>query len=180
MVNKRLLRTKNFLDEMFIAKFLYSIDDRLFQWLEQCCRAESVDETNLELTNFASIFSDIQLNKFHCALPPTILQLKRDSPLDSILDNKEEQRKRNKINPERCLNADQNRSWKLRQSETWNNVFKNKTRDGPVLSCGSKPCIKYHVKGVCYSDCPHIGSHRSLSGDDKSKTEAFIKSIRGE
>ena len=165
---------------MFIAKLLYSIDNRLFEWLEQCCRSESVEETNLELTNFASIFYDIQLNKFHCSLPPNILQLKRDSPLDSILNDNEDSRKRNRKNPDRCLNDDQVRNWKLRQSETWNTVFKNKTRDGPTLSCGSKPCVKYHVKGLCYSDCPHISSHRSLSGDDKVKTEAFIKSIRGE
>ena len=71
--HKRLLRTKQYLDDMFIPRLLFMVDDRLNQWLEQCCRADSVSDTNLELTHFSSIFSDIQLNKFFCNLPSNIL-----------------------------------------------------------------------------------------------------------
>ena len=34
--NKTLLRTKLYLDKLFIAKFLFSINDRINKWLNEC------------------------------------------------------------------------------------------------------------------------------------------------
>ena len=70
--------------------------------------------------------------------------------------------------------------WKLRHSESWMTVFREKTSDGPLLSMHCKPCLKYHVKGICYDDCKNKKSHCALVGDDKVKTDDFIKSLRGE
>ena len=180
--HKRLLRTKQYLDDMFIPRLLFMVDDRLNQWLEQCCRADLVSDTNLELTHFSSIFSDIQLNKFFCNLPSNILRLQKDlsTTSDTDIDRKKKRLKSNGSQPEQIRNSNQVPCWKIRQSEKWDTIFKNKSRDGPALSLHCKPCLKYQVKGLCYSDCPFKASHVSLNNDDKSKTDRFIKELRGE
>ena len=181
--HKRLLRTKQYLDDMFIPRLLFMVDDRLNQWLDQCCRADLVTDTNLELTHFSSIFSDIQLNKFFCNLPSNILRLQKDlnsNKTDNEDDRKKKRSKTSTPHPEQIRNQNQVPCWKLRQSEKWDTVFKNKSRDGPNLSSHCKPCLKYQVKGLCYSDCPFKASHTSLGQDDKTKTDRFIKELRGE
>ena len=40
--------------------------------------------------------------------------------------------------------------------------------------------MKYHVKGYCFKDCKNKNSHRVLEGEDKRKTDKFIKELRGE
>ena len=77
-------------------------------------------------------------------------------------------------------NLNQDKNWKLRVDESWDTTFKNTSKEGPVLSSECKPCLKYHVKGICYSDCPFAKSHKQLQGNDKNKTNSFIKEIRGE
>ena len=72
------------------------------------------------------------------------------------------------------------KDWKLRVDEKWDTIFKNKSKEAPSLSVGSKACLKYHVKGLCYSDCPFSQSHCSLIEDDKKKLDSYIKNLRGE
>ena len=67
--------------------------------------------------------------------------------------------------------------WKLREGEKWDK-FTNKTKDGPNLSIGCKACLKFHVKGVCYSDCSHRRSHTILNDDDKRLVSRFVKDLR--
>lgn len=182
--NKRLLKTKLFLDKMFIAKLHYMIDDRLNQWLSQCCRANEVGETNIQLVDFSSIFFDLQLSKFHCTLPPSISRITPKTPKDSnpapFNQDSENSKKRKKQQAERVKNTNPICSWKLRLNETWETVFRNKTKDGPLLSMGCKPCLRWHAKLDCFDDCNNIASHTTLCGSDKEKTDAFIKEIRGE
>ena len=179
--NRRLLRTRQYLDDMFIPKFLFSVDDRLNQWLHQCCTADSIMDTNLELTNFSSIFNDIQMNKFVCHLPPNIMKLhKRDTEDQSDDEFGRKKKKKSQQVAEQVKNLSQVHGWKLRHNEKWDTIFKNKSRDGPQLSGGVKPCLKYHVKGVCYTDCPFRQSHKQLVGEDKRKIERLINELRGE
>ena len=179
--HKRLLRTKQYLDDMFIARLQFMVDDRLNQWLDQCSRADLVLDTNLELTHFSSIFHDIQLNKFFCNLPSNILKLQKDTNKPHEFDS-ERKKKRSKSSsqPEQVRNTSQYPDWRLRHSEKWDTLFKNKTRDGPMLSLNTRPCLKYQVKGLCYSDCPFKASHCTLTSEDRSKTDRFIKELRGE
>ena len=72
------------------------------------------------------------------------------------------------------------KDWKLRNYEKWETVFMNKTSEGPYLSVGYKPCLKYHVKVLCYSDCIHQFSHRVIEKYDIMKTVNHIKQLRGE
>ena len=182
--NKNLFRTKQFLDDMFIPKLHFMLDDRLNKWLSQCCRVDDVTDTNLDLIKFSSIFNDIQMNRFFCDLPPSINKLHKKSSFEfEVGDDKSDsprKKKTKKSSAEQIKNIAQDRTWKLRVDESWDTIFKNKSRDGPVLSFGSKPCLKYHSKGVCYSDCPFSSSHKQLKTEDKTKTSNFIKELRGE
>lgn len=40
--NKTLLKTKLYLDKMFITKFLFSIDDRINKWLGEYAKAKNI------------------------------------------------------------------------------------------------------------------------------------------
>ena len=64
---------------MFIPKLLYSVDDRVNQWLTQCCREESIQSTSLDLVSFSDIITKLQLNKFVCLLPPSIRKIIKDT-----------------------------------------------------------------------------------------------------
>ena len=64
------------------------------------------------------------------------------------------------------------------RNENWNQVFQSKSKEGPKLSCGTYPCLKWHVKGVCYTDCAFKRSNVKLGGEDESKTTEFIKKLR--
>ena len=67
-----------------------------------------------------------------------------------------------------------------RTTEQWNKVFGNKSKDGPVLSFGSKACVKYHSKGICYDDCFYRASHKLLGANDLKLYSDYVKKLRGE
>ena len=70
--------------------------------------------------------------------------------------------------------------WKLRQSESWDDIFMNKTNDSPFLSMGCRACLKFHVKGICYTDYRYKSSHVELNAEDSKKLSKYIKMLRGE
>ena len=70
-----LLRTRIYIDEAFIARFLCAIDDRIYQWLKQCSINQMVTDTDLTLVDFSSMIADIQVNRFVYSLPPIIAKL---------------------------------------------------------------------------------------------------------
>ena len=73
-----------------------------------------------------------------------------------------------------------NNDWKLHPNEQWETVFRYKYVKGPRLSVNCLPYLKYYCKGWCFKDCTSKASHKKLLNDDKSKTNDFIKSLRGE
>lgn len=100
MDNKSLLRARCIVDEEFISKILCCVDDRLYQWLKECCWAMYAKETTLELTNFGSLFHDIQMNRFHYRLPINVraakkIQNKNKGVQQSDRNRRNKQRKQN-------------------------------------------------------------------------------------
>ena len=164
------------LDDEFIAKFLYCIDDRINEWLHECMRAKTVEDTSLDLIKFSTIVSDIQLNKFVVFLPNSIKRLSK-RPIDNQKDDNNRDEKRARQNNQ-IRNENLSKEWALKQGESWNKTFKGKIKEGPMLGCGTYPCLKYHVKGICYDDCSFRASHITLKGEDASKTDSFIKKLR--
>jgi hypothetical protein len=179
--NKQLLRTKYYMDSQFIAKLIYAIDDRIYQWLRQCSIAETVTDTSLELTEFNTIFKDVLLSRFDISLPPNIVKIKQKTRLNNSISDEDMDAKRPKATPAVMIrNPNIKKEWKLRNTEKWETIFRGKSRHGPILSFGGKPCLKYHVKGFCFGDCTFIDSHKSLNNEDEKTTENYIKELRGE
>ena len=176
--NKQLLRTKLYMDEQFIAKFIYAVDDRIYQWLRQCSSAEAVTDTDLDLVDFTTLFKDILLSRFDIKLPPNIAKVKNS---ESNTESSGLPKKvKIQVPPVMVRNTSQIREWKLRNDERWETVFRSKSRQGPTLSVGCKPCLKFHAKGFCFDDCALIKSHATLNSEDNKATTNFIKELRGE
>ena len=156
-----------------------AIDHRLYQWLGQCGRAMSVDETSLTLLSFTSLFEDIMMHRFYDILPLSVKKLQRSRGADNkgVENNRDSKRQRK---AEVLRNDNIPSEWKIQQGESWDNVFRNKTLSGPDLECGSKFCLKFWVKGICFSDCKQKASHEALSDEDKQKGDSYIKELRGE
>ena len=179
--NKQLLRTKLYMDSQFIAKLIYAVDDRIYQWLRQCSTADTVTDTALELTDFNTIFKDILLSRFDILLPPNIVEVKKKSRIHEDRINDDTAAKRPKaIAAVMVRNPNQKSDWKLRNNEKWETVFRGKSRNGPILSIGGKPCLKYHAKGFCFEDCTFLNSHKNLNEEDEKATDNYIKELRGE
>ena len=176
--NRSLLKTKIYLDNEFIAKFMCAIDERVYLWLKQCSIVKSVVDTDLTLMNYSSIIQDIKLNRFVYILPPTIASLL--APKQNEYKAKQKQTSVVSSSVELKRNQNQVEEWKLRRGESWSNIFRNKAIEGPMLSTKCHPCLKYHVRGACYVDCKNRESHLVLKENDKKKMNDFIKSLRGE
>ncbi len=184
--NKTLLKTKLYLDKMFIAKFLFSIDDRINKWLCECAKVKNITETSLELVDFSTIVSDLKLNRYFCDLPSNIKMIVKDDERNDEIGPKEsKKRKTNQDSPSNnstskvVHNQDQVQDWKFKDGENWQ-MWRNKTIQGPILSTNVKPCLKFHVRGSCFDDCNNKLSHKKLKGDDYKKMDEFIKKVRSE
>ena len=176
--NKILLSKEFHLDDQYLAKIILAIDDRIFQWLRQCCAAQSMTETLLGLIDFRTLSEDIQLRRFNYSLPPTVQVLSKKNKDDkphsggsNVKKPKAAQMEKNMSVDSRCM---------TRNTEQWNKVFGNKSSGGPVLSFGSKACCKYHSKGICYDDCYYKSSHKLLGANDLKLYSDYVKKLRGE
>ena len=114
--NKQLLKVKQSLDEEFNEKFICSIDDRLHLWMKECCNTTCVLDTSIELTNFSSILTDIQLNRFHFVLSLNIKKVKRDkNDFRDMPSNDVDLKRQKKVLAE--INEKQVKEFKLRIGE---------------------------------------------------------------
>jgi hypothetical protein len=141
--------------------------------LKQCSAATSVVDTDLSLMDFTQTIQDIQLNRFNYILPPCVTKVTNEKE-----DSGTPHKKTKKFETEK--NTNMVKEWKLRPTESWEEIFLNKTNDSPMLSMDCRACLKYQVKGICYSDCRHRASHTILRGEDKEKLSKFVKELRGE
>ena len=175
--NRMLLRARIHMDDSFIAKMMCAVDERVYQWLRQCSIYSMVLDTETLLMDFQSFLMDIRLNRFVYILPPSIAKLVQKK-VDKSENTQSVKEKRERATSVR--NSENVQEWRLRPNETWNTVFRNQTFNGPKLSMNCHPCLKYHVRGACFSDCKNRGSHCTLVGLDKENVSKFIKSLRGE
>ena len=108
---------KYFFDDMFISKLHFMFDDRLIKWLEQCGRAEDVMETDLNLIQFSTIFSDIHLNRFYCDLPDNISKIVKRKSEDEVTNEKKKKKLKKQAQSnalELINNNKQEADWKVR------------------------------------------------------------------
>ena len=76
------------MDELFIAKFMFTIDDRINEWLTKCMRANSINDTDIDLINFKSITKKIKHKTFHPYVPPNIRKISDVPEIDDKPDPK--------------------------------------------------------------------------------------------
>ena len=153
-----------------------AVDERIYLWLKQCGSHSAVTNTDHLLVEFSSLTSDVQLSRFNYVLPPSVSKVsKTESEFNSPSDTR---KMKKKVVEARNLEIED--EWKIRPTETWDTVFKNKVKEAPFLSISCKPCLKYQVKGICYTDCINQASHCKLHGKDKAKVSKFIKGLRGD
>ena len=69
MDNKMLLKTRFFMDDKFIAKFITAIDERVFQWLKQCSNKDSVVTRTFRSLNFHLCFLTSSSTDSHIFYP---------------------------------------------------------------------------------------------------------------
>ena len=109
----------------------------------------------------------MQLSRFNYILPPSISKVSKTEPKFD-LSNETRNKKKKIVELRRNLEVEE--EWKIRPTEMWDTVFKNKVKEAPFLSIGCKPCLKYQVKSIRYTDCINQASHCKLHGKDiKSK-----------
>ena len=141
-------------------------------------RSNNVTQTNIQLTNLSDIFSSVQLGNFYRYLPPSVVK-----ELDNKKDSREEGSQKKQKQVKAVTNENQIQNWKLRSNENWDRTFggmKKAQANFPKLSVGCFPCLKWHVRGYCWSDCYDKKSHQILQGEDKKKVIDLIKRIREE
>ena len=138
-------------------------------WLQQCSIHSEVIDTDLCLLDFTPLFQDIQYNRFNYMLPPSVSAVEKNKVFGKATKKQAALERNNPVL----------KDWKLRNSEKWETFFMNKTNEGPDLSVRCKPCLKYHVKGLCYSNRIHQSSHLVLEKYDTMKTGKHIKKLRG-
>ena len=129
-----------------------------------------------------SLIQDIQFNRFNYLLPLCVSKLNNHD--NENRDRESSKKKKLGLGLEKKFEAERNMKLspelKLRQSESRDTIFMNKTNDSPFLSTGCRACLKFHVKGICYTDCRHKNSHKELNEEDSIKLSNHVKMLRGE
>ena len=164
------------MDPKFIAKFIVSTDSRVNLYFDSCMSAESPMEVSRRYLDPRKLCEDIEVNAFHYTLPSSVKSV-------SITQNNAGSKRKADNLPhqvERVNNSKMVEAWKLRANENYIDVFGHKVSSGPKLSMGCFGCHKFHNKGFCYSDCANMKSHCPLKGDDFTKFDNRVKSLRGE
>ena len=120
------------------------------------------------------LLSCIEANNFYYNIPPTVTKLSKTGKLS------EDVNKRQKVGGKRVENPAMVETWKIRPTESYDTVFKDKVKNGPMLSFGCKGCHKWHNKGICFNDCSNAKSHKPLQGNDFKLFDKYCKECRGE
>ncbi len=179
-MNKITLSKYFYMDELFLARIIVAVEDRIFQWLRQCCKATSMMDTSLVLIDLKTLTDDLDLGRFTYNLPPSVQVLSKKNKDDKPHAVGSSAKKAKAAQAQMEKNDKVDSKNETRMTEQWNKVFGNKSKDGPVLSFGSKACVKYHSKGICYDDCFYKASHKSLGANDLKLYSDYVKKLRGE
>ena len=161
----------------FIAEFLCAVDTRINDWLDEYNRSpyelQSVDSNIIQ---FYDIITDLKRRRFYFSpLPPQIFSIKHDSGADADqsddLDNRS--KKKPKLDSGTIDNPHRQPEWKLKDGENYAAVF---GRPEDVCHRPEGVCLRFHVKGYCFSHCKH--PHVKPSVSQASLLTAFIKRMR--
>ena len=137
-------------------------------------------DTSLVLIDFKTFADDIHVGRFSYSLPPTVQILSKKNKDDKPHAMGSSAKEPKVAQAQREKNNDVDSRNEARTTEQWNKVFGNKSKEGPVLSFGSKACVKYHSKGICYDDCFYRASQKLLGANDLKLYSDYVKKLHGE
>ena len=81
--NRSLLEARIASNKNYLTMLTLAIDKQIYLWLCSCCHAVNIQKTKMDLMNFNSITSSIELNNFYCSIPPSVKPLKNKSLEDN-------------------------------------------------------------------------------------------------
>ena len=111
--------------------------------------------------------------KYNYSIPSAV------KTLQSNKDGDNSSKKKQKTGGKRVENNQMVKEWKLRPNESYDNVFKDKVKNRPILSMGCRGCHRFHNRGYCFDDCHNRDSHKNLVTEDWNKFNKYCKVCRG-
>ena len=123
--HKQMLRVKHHLDKLFIAKFLYAVDESIYFLLKECMRETDVSQTDLELTHLSNIFMHVRRGNFHRFLPLSVVKVINEKD-----GNERDIKKVNASSNITIENKNRVKEWQLRANENYEKVFGGRKKEG--------------------------------------------------
>ena len=147
-------------DPEFIARILTAIDTRVNCWLNECMTQTSRCGVDDELVDFSDMHRQIKTRQFNFSLPPSVRKhvgsTKRNKREDET--NEEQPPKRTPVHNQKRIHK-----WKLKEGENYKEKFGNAHVDKRPLLNGVRVCPRWHIKGVCWSECNLKATHCEIT-----------------
>ena len=180
------LQTSN--DNSFPTKFLYAIDTKVQRWLLQCKEARARDEVNDRIIEFDHLVNMVLDQMFHMQLPPCF-HVPTDTP-EHVAGGPNKRLKISAGHPSpesaprsMVTNNSQFDAFKLKDGEDWKTFCGASVNDRPMWNDQCRMCARWHIKGNCFSDCPHAASHvphEKVSTEKERSFQKYVKKVRGD
>jgi hypothetical protein len=158
-----------------VAPFiLYQVGMKINNFIEQSGRAKSPADVSRRFLDLSYIKDRIENNDISPNLPKTFKSMggKSKRPFeDDPSDTEEETPRRTK--PGRVRNSKPVDGWILKDGEDWAKFSGENCKDRLKWDDSCRFCHKFHIKGVCYSDCKDAASHVPDSEINGSKKREF-------
>jgi len=126
-------------------------------WIFECCTKDLRCNVDDPLVGFTDMQHQIKTRQFYFTLPPFICQNINKSPKQNVKEDGDRDEKPGKRQP--IHNPRRNPIWKLKDGEDYSKIFANThVTKRPTLN-GVNICPRWHVKGVCFTDCNLESTH---------------------
>ena len=162
-------------DKTFIARVLVAIDTRVNCWLNECMSKDLRCNVDDALVDFEDMQRAIKIGSFSFTLPSSIRShiSKDERTRFDDEDKDDEGAKRTTVtNPNRVP------AWKLREGEDYKDVFASKHLDRRPKLDGVTCCPRWHIKGICFSNCNLRSTHVKLTSQPKAGMVTYCRTCR--
>ena len=169
--NMHLLRIGCLKDPSFPTAFLCAIDRRVCSYLSQCeLHPENLENIPSALICFEDIILNLQQGNFIFTDIPSAIKRARPvttPPASPLKKKKKEDKTSNRTVTE---NEAKDKDLICRQDEDYAQTY------GRASMISFRPrncCLRWNLKGYCFSNCPHKRHHRSPNNESKKELLAY-------
>ena len=169
-MNKHLLRIACLKDPGFPTALLCAIDRRVCTYLSHCeLNPQDISSISKELINFKDITLSLQQGTFlFTDIPSAIKSVRPHTPPASPVSKRQKTKKEKK---EVVENTHADPSLLCENKDDYAKIF------GKSSMLHLRPrdiCIRWHIKGYCFSNCANAKHHKPLTADKKGELLAFM------